>query len=210
MRLKWKLGIIHELIPSSDGKVRKAVVKTTLANKNIPLKRTFKTILRTKAINHLYPLELNIENNLISLEENKEDEQNTLSDEVDNNEADVEETESNETEVCEAKSCIRPKELISKWIQCYTCKAWFHIKCLNMSNDINFEDIFFACLACWQPTTPTLIENETENFDFEGFTEEEMTRNFPTDLDNNIGRRVRQTAQKCRQKIIQKIKEKQI
>ena len=208
MRLKWKLGIIHELIPSSDGEIRKAIIKTTLANKNIPLKRTFKTILRIKAISHLYPLELNIENNLIGFEVNQEqleqDEQNTSLDEINNI------INSEEIEACEAQKCIRPTELILKWIQCHSCKAWFHTKCLNMRNDINFDDIFFACLKCWQPTTPTLIEDETENFDFEGFTEDEMKRDFPSDLDNNIGKRVRQTAQKCREKIIQKIKERQI
>ena len=174
MRLKWKLGIIHELIPSSDKKIRKAIIKTTLANKNIPLNRTFKTVFRTKAINHLYPLELNIEDSLINLEDNviENEEQNTPSE--DDNVVDIEEIDINEIEVCEAQKCKRPKELILKWIQCYACKAWFHTKCLNIRNDIKLEDIFFACLTCWQPTIPTLIENEIENFDFKGFTDEEI------------------------------------
>ena len=69
-----------------------------------------------------------------------------------------------------------------------------------MRNDTNFEDIFFACLTCWQPTTPTLIENEIENFDFEGFTDEEIKRNFSPDLDNNIGKRVRKNCTKMQRK----------
>ena len=64
MRLKWRIGVIQELIQSSDGQIRAAMVKTTLPTKNIKLHRNLRTTMRRKAINHLYPLELNIEDNV--------------------------------------------------------------------------------------------------------------------------------------------------
>ena len=58
------MGIIHELIPSSDGQIRAAVVKTTIKEKEINLHRNIKTVYRTKAIFHLYPLEINVIENM--------------------------------------------------------------------------------------------------------------------------------------------------
>ena len=59
LRLGWQMGVVHELIRSSDGQIRKADVKTFIRNTNpnsVP-----KTRIRRKAINHLIPLELQVE-----------------------------------------------------------------------------------------------------------------------------------------------------
>ena len=98
MRLKWRLAIIQELIKSTDGQVRSAIVKTTLPTKRIELHRNLKTTLKRKAINHLYPLELNVENyrkeeSIINFDTEEQIENNTIENE--------EETEEKELEILE-------------------------------------------------------------------------------------------------------------
>ncbi|CAL4173904.1 unnamed protein product, partial [Meganyctiphanes norvegica] len=61
MRLKWRMCIITELYESSDGQVRSAKVRTTLPAKNLERNRTLAIRFRKKAINHLIPLELEVE-----------------------------------------------------------------------------------------------------------------------------------------------------
>ena len=61
MRLGWRMGIITELVPSSDGQVRAAIVKTTLPSNKINLTKNLCEKFRKKAVRHLYPLELQVE-----------------------------------------------------------------------------------------------------------------------------------------------------
>ena len=59
-KLGGRLGIITELIPSADGEIRNAKVKTTIPGK-VPLEKPYRTEIKIKAINHLLPLELHVE-----------------------------------------------------------------------------------------------------------------------------------------------------
>ena len=56
-----RLAYITKLIPSSDGLIRKAEVKTTVPNPRTSLNKNLKTVHKVKAINHLIPLELKVE-----------------------------------------------------------------------------------------------------------------------------------------------------
>ena len=59
-KLGGRLGVITKLIPSSDGQIRNAEVKTTLPSK-VPIEKNYKIVHKVKAINHLIPLELKVE-----------------------------------------------------------------------------------------------------------------------------------------------------
>ena len=197
LRSGWKMGIIQELIPSTDGKIRAAIVKTTIPNKKLPLHRTLNTTIRTKAICHLYPLELDIEIE-DELEENKE--QDILINDT------VEMLEDSEWTLCSEINCLRPKGITLKWIQCGSCKNWFHINCMGLENNKEIEETFFACLKCWKPNLPNILEDEEEiELDFSGFITE-----VNEDLDYVKAKRCRNAAKKCREELLKKIENKQL
>ena len=58
-KLGGRLGVITKLIPSEDGVVRNAEVRTTVPSK-VPLDKSLRTEYKIKAIKHLLPLELNV------------------------------------------------------------------------------------------------------------------------------------------------------
>merc|ERR1712082_204847 len=189
------MGIIQDLIPSSDGKVRAATVKTTIPNKKLPLHRTLNTTIRTKAICHLYPLELDIE--LEDVEENNEVENDT-----------IEILSNSQWTICASNNCSRPSGVTLKWIQCESCEDWLHTHRMGLDNNKEIEENFFACLKCWKPKLPQLLEEEEEEemeLDFSGFITE-----VNEELDYIKGKRCRKAAQKCRDGLLRKIGNKEL
>ena len=197
LRSGWKMGIIQELIPSSDGEVRAATVKTTIPNKKLPLYRTLNTTIRTKAICHLYPLELDIE--IEDEIENNNEKDITINDTI-------EILEDSEWTLCSIENCLRPAGITLKWIQCGSCKDWFHINCMGLDNNKEMEETFFACLKCWKPKLLNILEEDEEiELDFSGFITEANE-----DLDYVKAKRCRKAAKKCREGLLKKIENKQL
>ena len=60
-KLGGRLGYITRLIPSTDGLIRKAEVRTTLPSPRISFNKNLPTVYKIKAINQLIPLELKVE-----------------------------------------------------------------------------------------------------------------------------------------------------
>ena len=60
-KLGGRLAVIVRLIPSSDGEIRQAEIKTTVPSPSIDLKKNLKTVYKIKAISQLIPLELQAE-----------------------------------------------------------------------------------------------------------------------------------------------------
>ena len=61
MRAKWRMGIIIRLLISPDGETREAIVRTTVPSKSLDRNKCMATRLVKKAIVHLHPLELEVE-----------------------------------------------------------------------------------------------------------------------------------------------------
>ena len=59
-KLGGRLGVITKLIPSQDGIIRNAEVRTTVPSK-VPLEKSFRTEYKVKALKHLLPLELKVD-----------------------------------------------------------------------------------------------------------------------------------------------------
>ena len=195
MRQKWKMGVIHELIPSSDGQIRAAVVKTTIKEKEIKLHRNIKTVYRTKAIFHLYPLEINVEENM--------DKNPITIDKIVHKNIDDKEIEyiSQEWEKCGWKGCKKPTNKILKWIHCERCDRWIHFHCMDLNPEQSYDDTFFACYECWEPRKIIQdLELETNN----------QNEWLQQEKDNNGDKRTRKAAKKCISNIRNKIENKQI
>ena len=75
MRLRWRMGIIEKLIDSSDDQVRKAEVRMIIRDKNIEKNKSLKTVIRTKAVFQLYPLELKVRQDFFDIQEEKRDQE---------------------------------------------------------------------------------------------------------------------------------------
>ncbi|CAL4117874.1 unnamed protein product, partial [Meganyctiphanes norvegica] len=215
MRLKWRMGIIHKLIPSTDGLIRSAWVKTTIPRKHINLHRNLCETFRRKAIIHLHPLELNIEdpetdreNNEQSLEVSDSQDGQDINISDTNIETEIEELEEEEWSSCGLEKCLQPSEKTLRWIQCESCKSWIHYGCVGLNENLTYEDSFFACHGCWKPSLPIDIR-ETEidpELDFSGFVRDEIG-----DMTEEVtGRTSRKAADKCRRDLIQKIINKEI
>ena len=110
--------------------------------------------------------------------------------------------------MCGADKCQKPTEKTLKWIQCEVCNNWLHMKCMGLKEQLDI-DSFFACIQSWKPKTPITLneELEEEEADFSGFLQEEMEK---TELEIIIGRRTRKAAEKCRNKLIKKISNKEL
>ena len=63
-KLGGRLGIIEKLIPSSDGLIRRALVRTTVPSPRININKNLPVVLKEKAICHLIPLELKVDSQL--------------------------------------------------------------------------------------------------------------------------------------------------
>ena len=61
MRYKWRKGIIVSLEEDKDGEIRIAKVRTVMPSNNIDMDRNLPVREVKKAINHLIPLELEVE-----------------------------------------------------------------------------------------------------------------------------------------------------
>ena len=108
--------------------------------------------------------------------------------------------------LCSATNCLKPSGITLKWIQCGSCKDWFHINCMGLDNNKEIEETFFACLKCWRPKLPQLLEDEEEiELDFSGFITE-----INDELDYIKGKRCRKAAQKCRDRLLRKIENKDL
>ena len=228
-RLKWRMGIITQLVPSTDGCIRTAMVKTTKPSK-IKTEKNLKVEVRRKAINHLYPLELNIEDG--ELDKVNVD----FDDSVDNicetdigntsqvsqqlhgtsvsvNET-VEELEENEWLSCGMVTCKRPTKNNLKWVYCEACKEWIHAVCVNLDETIEMEDNYFACPPCWRPIQPLPEEDNNSDSESESDNEKDSLKKFDfcgfENLNPINGRRTRKAAEKCRNDLIKKIKNKQL
>ena len=116
--------------------------------------------------------------------------------------------EDSEWTLCSEINCLRPKGITLKWIQCGSCKNWFHINCMGLENNKEIEETFFACLKCWKPNLPNILEDEEEiELDFSGFITE-VNENL--DLDYIKAKRYRNAAKKCREELLKKIENKQL
>ena len=69
-KIGGRLGIITELLPSTDGQVRKARVRTTVPAKRTDIRKNLRIEERVKSINHLLPLELDVEEYAMEAAEN--------------------------------------------------------------------------------------------------------------------------------------------
>ena len=56
--------------------------------------------------------------------------------------------------------CKKPDASILKWIQCDRCQFWFHLICVGLSRDKDYEDTFFACNKCWDPRDAVTLLDE--------------------------------------------------
>ena len=180
-KLGGRLGIIVKLLPSSDGVVRRAEVKTTIpfeikdSNQN----KSFKTEIRIKSIKHLLPLEMKVDmdhplQDHIEGDDSQELVQNSESQNVSsqnsnagdspnlNSSIDLNEELTEKDEPCEASVCRKPGPPIDGelWIQCDICKNWYHLECVDLDPTLNYEHIPYSCPAC--------IE-----IDFQGFPSQE-------------------------------------
>ena len=214
-KLGGRLGVITELISSSDGIVRTAMVKVTIPTK-VPLNKPFRTELREKSIKDLLPLELKVDEDIDFLRnpENLQDsERPDLSvdqevlDEVPNQPDPLVMCERPRSQVntalenqmneeyddpCDHYNCLKPipKPVIGlRWIKCMSkkCPAWHHLECAGLDYEKTagyYKQTFYACLECWRP--------HPKPKDYIEVREAQI-----------IGRPVRQTANKARQKWVQ-------
>ena len=223
-RLKWRLGVITQLIQSTDGEIRTAMVKTTRPSKIKTLK-TLKTEIRRKAISHLYPLELNVEEgelDEISVNFDSEDKANETNTEnmsqisIQSQEMSVDETveeiEENEWLSCGMANCRKPSKKNLKWVKCEACGEWIHTICVNLDETIEMVDNFFACPPCWRPIQP--LSEEDNNSDSESESDEESSKEHDFKGFENLysieGRRTRKAAENCRNSLIKKIESGQL
>ena len=104
---------------------------------------------------------------------------------------------------CSAVKCLRPKEKSLKWIQCEACKGWNHFICAGLDACRSYEDSYFACLSCWKPSIPIVLDEGDRKH------EAEVTEFLDTDVLGLVfrpncgvsvapGRPVRAAAVKCR------------
>ena len=169
-KLGGRLGVIVKLLPSSDGVVRKAEVKTTIPSPHVNLHKNLRTVIRVKAINQLIPLELKVDTQTTIDVENFVNLNKTVNQAADNSELDRNleldrNFDENETPIEEGGSCsiVDCKNPVGniKWVECTECHSWCHYICLNIPNSKKFgEDEQFFCPSC-------LIKINSNNF--EGF-----------------------------------------
>ena len=211
-KLGGRLGVITELIPSSDGAVRTAIVKVTIPAK-VPLNKPFRTELREKSIKHLLPLELKVDEDIDFLR-NPEYLQNSerpdlsidqeVLDEVPNQpeplvmcerprpqvDASLETSLNEEYDApCDHYNCLKPppKPVIGlRWIKCMNakCPAWHHLECAGLSYEKTPRFYKHTFYACLECWRP-----HPKPKDYIEVREAQIT-----------GRPVRQSANKARQK----------
>ena len=197
-KLGGRLGIIVKLLPSSDGIVRRAEVKTTIPSPNTPLTKNYRTEIRIKAINQLLPLELEVETGLIVEPENINNSGETRLDETIQNlnsqdgssqnsntnlmgespnlydsiniTDESQEIQIDTGEPCGAKNCLRPGETI-QWVQCDICDTWYHFKCVGLAYKKEYQDLTFNCMSCMRPQIEEFY-TESES-SFQGFPSQE-------------------------------------
>ena len=196
------MGIIEKLIDSSDDQVRKAEVRMIIRDKNIEKNKSLKTVIRTKAVFQLYPLELKVRQDFFYIQEEQRDQEDQelieLSEEIidsgeqgtieelnieqnqerSGNNTEIEYLEENEWQECKWKECKKPRDKILKWIECERCKEWLHVICVELK-EIDLDAIF-ACPQCWEPKIQDTKWEEDEELDFSGFEtqiEEEKIEN---------------------------------
>ena len=150
MRLGWRMGIITELVPSSDGQVRSAIVKTTLPSKKLYLPQNLCISYRKKAVKHLYPLELQVEGY-----EDRVFPPAPYRGQV--TEGEVVEAVDERWDQCSDPGCSRPREKSLRWIMCESCDGWNHFACAGLDEKKSYDDCFFACRSCWGPSLPLVL-----------------------------------------------------
>ena len=141
------MGIIRKLFKSNDGQIREAMVEVVLQNKHMgskyKLTKVEKTIRLRKAICHLYPLELEVEEYEEDLlpqvpSEVSQGGNTSQSNDIEPSPGDdpdaslfspsnpqEEENSSIEEEnldPCGADTCKKPNVAVLKWIQCDRCE----------------------------------------------------------------------------------------
>ena len=161
------------------------MVEVVLKNKYMGCKDRIKKIEKTlrlrKAICHLYPLELEVEeyeedllsqvpseisqDGNASFHVNEELSSEDIPDASPFNSSNPQEEENSLIEEenldpCGADTCTKPNDTVLKWIQCESCEFWFHLACLNLSSNKDYKDVYFACGNCWGPKNVVDIEEE--------------------------------------------------
>ena len=217
-KLGGRLAYITKLLPSADGVVRKVEVKVTIPSK-VQLHKNFRTELREKAVNHLLPLELNIDEDIVSLSNLQNEDRPDYSMDQETIEAmpdkfrpilyEERPSTSRETtptdpvlqetnEPCQHYNCLDPipePGFSQKWIKCERedCPDWHHFECagLDKDKDLNYyQQTTYACQDCWAPYPESSYNMEVR--------EAKIT-----------GRPVRKTANKSRLKWL-KLKEQKL
>ena len=164
------------------------MVEVVLKNKHMgskdKLTKIEKTIRLRKAICHLYPLELEVEEDEedllsqvpseisqsgnASLHDNEELSSGDVPDASPFSSSNPQEEENSLIEEqnldpCGADICTRPNDAVLKWIQCDRCEFWFHLACINLPRNKNYDDVYFACKKCWEPKNAVDLEEEPGN-----------------------------------------------
>ena len=165
----WRMGVIRKLFTSEDGQVREAMVEVVLKNKYMGSKDRIRKIEKTlrlrKAICHLYPLELEVEKyeeDLLSQVPSETSQHSNASQNDDIPDASPFESSTPQEEdnslieeenlgPCAAEKCVKPIDTVLQWIECESCRFWFHLDCLKLSKTKDYSNTYFACNNCWGP-----------------------------------------------------------
>ena len=187
-KLGGRLGIITELVSSTDDSVRTAMVKVTIPAK-VPLNKPYRTEIREKSIKHLFPLELKVDEDIDFLQnpENLHDHEHpdlSVDQEVLNEVPNLPDTlitaenqvNHEDTAPCDHTNCLKPipvSERGLRWINCMAkkCTAWHHFECAGLSYARSkkfYEGTFYACLECWRPHPKPKNYTETKEAQITG------------------------------------------
>ena len=183
-KLGGRLAYITKLIPSSDGLIRKAEVRTTVPNPRISLDKNLQTVHKIKAINQLIPLELKVEiqeplrnvnlDEAMSMNLERPIPNTQSSDDISAdvtwnlespNPADISnrlefKVYPDKGEPCELPNCKRPKSTKKrnlKFVQCTNeeCRTWCHYDCANIPFKTTFtRDQVYLCPLCAPHESP--------------------------------------------------------
>ena len=104
---------------------------------------------------------------------------------------------------CSAVRCLKPKEKSLKWILCEACKGWNHFVCAGLDACRTYQDSYFACLSCWKPSTPIVLdegdrEHESDITEFMETNNQDLEIRPSSGVIDAPGRPVRAATVKCR------------
>ena len=169
-KLGGRLGIIVQLLPSSDGVARRALVKTTIPQPHVSLWKNLKTEIREKALCHLIPLELKVDtwdepipSEDISQNSNTETEDQSPNENDSFNRSQMGDIELDTGEPCGMPDCKRPvaEHKNINWVCCDNCNRWCHYDCVDLPETAKYgKEDPYTCPICEPP--------------FEGFTSQDQ------------------------------------